>query len=148
VTISAAADDGVVVILSYNSRLYHIGVGRAHSHNPRHHRSTTPRTDPRLTRNYQPQNHKSPSRRRGKYDPCLETYMNDVWRHDKSSPDGIRTRATALRGRCPRPLDNGAVHCSLGYQDSNLDLLNQNQQGCQLPHTPIYRSLNRGSTSR
>jgi hypothetical protein len=25
---------------------------------------------------------------------------------------------------------------ALGYQDSNLDLLNQNQQGCQLPHTP------------
>jgi hypothetical protein len=24
----------------------------------------------------------------------------------------------------------------LGYQDSNLDKLNQNQLGCQLPHTP------------
>ena len=29
---------------------------------------------------------------------------------------------------------------SLGYQDSNLDLLNQNQQGCQLPHTPLRLS--------
>jgi hypothetical protein len=41
------------------------------------------------------------------------------------SPDGIRTRATALRGRRPRPLDNGAVRLHsalwLGYQDSNLD---------------------------
>jgi hypothetical protein len=41
------------------------------------------------------------------------------------SPDGIRTRATALRGRRPRPLDNGAVRLLsalwLGYQDSNLD---------------------------
>ena len=53
------------------------------------------------------------------------------------SPDGIRTRATALRGRRARPLHNGAMlnelvvlielvtlvlrSCSLGYQDSNLD---------------------------
>src|SRR5450631_3878148 len=56
------------------------------------------------------------------------------------SPDGIRTRATALRGRRPGPLDNGAVQekndaapagvssppagdfpAWLGYQDSNLD---------------------------
>ena len=42
------------------------------------------------------------------------------------SPDRIRTGAAALRGRCPRPLDDGAlgvrneVHL-LGYQDSNLD---------------------------
>jgi hypothetical protein len=43
-----------------------------------------------------------------------------------SSPDGIRTRATALRGRRPRPLDDGATAWKrwtfpLGYQDSNLD---------------------------
>ena len=44
------------------------------------------------------------------------------------SPDGIRTRATALRGRRARPLHNGALRYltgafapSLGYQDSNLD---------------------------
>jgi hypothetical protein len=52
------------------------------------------------------------------------------------SPDGIRTHATALRGRRPGPLDDGApgfaVSCGgtiqhrdlaavLGYQDSNLD---------------------------
>ena len=61
-----------------------------------------------------------------------------------SSPDGIRTHATAVRGRRPRPLDDGAgtdpssQHSSLpyarliarrwndigkillGYQDSNL----------------------------
>jgi hypothetical protein len=35
------------------------------------------------------------------------------------SPDRIRTGATALRGRRPRPLDDGAV--TLGCQDSNLD---------------------------
>jgi hypothetical protein len=45
------------------------------------------------------------------------------------SPDGIRTRATALRGRRARPLHNGAGDDErrgaalylLGYQDSNLD---------------------------
>ena len=62
---------------------------------------------------------------------------------DRRSPDGIRTRATALRGRRARPLHNGAGWSStrvraparttwkrypragtvspLGYQDSNLD---------------------------
>ena len=51
----------------------------------------------------------------------------------RCSPDGIRTRATALRGRRPRPLDDGAAGHTmsghsiwnavfpLGYQDSNLD---------------------------
>ena len=46
------------------------------------------------------------------------------------SPEEIRTPATALRGRRPRPLDDGATGgdkqrpgtaVSLGYQDSNLD---------------------------
>ena len=66
--------------------------------------------------------------------------------HPECSPEGIRTLATALRGRRPRPLDDGArtFTCSallqrraelyqkssatilrgsvaLGYQDSNLD---------------------------
>ena len=73
------------------------------------------------------------------------------------SPDGIRTHATAVRGRRPRPLDDGArtdpscQHSSpekahliagraailLGYQDSNLEWLNQNQLCCQLHHTPL-----------
>ena len=26
-----------------------------------------------------------------------------------SDPDGSRTRVTAVKGRCPRPLDDGAV---------------------------------------
>jgi hypothetical protein len=46
----------------------------------------------------------------------------------ESSPEGIRTLATAVRGRRPRPLDDGAlgdkselVSDALGYQDSNLD---------------------------
>jgi hypothetical protein len=30
----------------------------------------------------------------------------------QSDPDGIRTRVTALKGPCPRPLDDGATSCS------------------------------------
>ncbi len=63
------------------------------------------------------------------------------------SPEGIRTLVADLRSQSPRPLDDGAVpielwwnYSALGYQDSNLDLLNQNQQGCQLPHTPRRRA--------
>ena len=72
------------------------------------------------------------------------------------SPEGIRTLVADLRSQSPRPLDDGAVPVNLfitrtkhiqlyvlsalGYQDSNLDLLNQNQQGCQLPHTPRRRA--------
>src|SRR3954451_22803437 len=33
-------------------------------------------------------------------------------RDQQCSPDGIRTRATALRGRRPRPLDDGAAETS------------------------------------
>jgi hypothetical protein len=31
--------------------------------------------------------------------------------HFRSSPNGIRTRVSTLRGWCPRPLDDGAVRC-------------------------------------
>ena len=72
----------------------------------------------------------------------------------RCSPDGIRTHATAVRGRRPRPLDDGAmnkirlvsiadrrrpalIRSGLGYQDSNLEWLNQNQLCCQLHHTPL-----------
>jgi hypothetical protein len=48
--------------------------------------------------------------------------IREVW---MCSPNGIRTRATALRGRRPGPLDDGApdtfTSAALGYQDSNLD---------------------------
>ncbi len=74
--------------------------------------------------------------------------VTSVTRAVLCSPEGIRTLATALRGRRPRPLDDGARTCSycrcparttvpnftrlsstgapcghqpLGYQDSNLD---------------------------
>ena len=55
------------------------------------------------------------------------------------SPDQIRTGVTGLRGRRPRPLDDGAVGCDrsgdrLGGEDSNPQWLDQNQLCCQLHH--------------
>src|SRR3984957_21104847 len=35
-----------------------------------------------------------------------------------SSPERIRTAATALRGRRPGPLDDGARHCIVGYREA------------------------------
>src|SRR5262249_32988848 len=37
----------------------------------------------------------------------------------RCSPDGIRTRAAALRGRCPRPLDDGALLIDFGLSTSS-----------------------------
>ena len=62
------------------------------------------------------------------------------------SPDGIRTRVTALRGRRPRPLDDGAERtgpsagvgardvCELGGEDSNPQRQDQNLLCCRLHH--------------
>src|SRR5699024_10458155 len=69
----------------------------------------------------------------------------------RCTPDGIRTHATAVRGRRPRPLDDGGRtrtrvgsartgapwSVQLAYQDSNLERLNQNQLCCQLHHRPL-----------
>ncbi len=33
-------------------------------------------------------------------------------------PNGVRTRVTGVRGRCPRPLDDGTI-IWLGREDSN-----------------------------
>src|SRR5262245_39697947 len=42
-------------------------------------------------------------------------------------PNGIRTRVSALRGPCPRPLDDGAASVSwLGEEDSNPRYQGQN----------------------
>jgi hypothetical protein len=32
-----------------------------------------------------------------------------------SDPDGIRTRVAGVKGQCPRPLDDGAIPCPVGY---------------------------------
>ena len=41
--------------------------------------------------------------------PCLQGTKPpaDPGRFTESTPNGIRTRAAAVKGRCPRPLDDG-----------------------------------------
>ena len=48
------------------------------------------------------------------------------------SPEQIRTAVSALRGRRPRPLDDGAVE--LGGEDSNPQRQGQNLLCCRLHH--------------
>ena len=52
------------------------------------------------------------------------------------SPERIRTAASALRGRRPRPLDDGAgtVSSGLGGEDSNPQRQDQNLLCCRLHH--------------
>ncbi len=35
-------------------------------------------------------------------------HLSFGFRHSTSDPDGTRTRVTGVKGRCPRPLDDGA----------------------------------------
>jgi hypothetical protein len=61
------------------------------------------------------------------------------------SPEQIRTAVSALRGRRPRPLDDGAV--GLGGEDSNPQRQGQNLLCCRLHH-PRRCGQPSGSTSR
>lgn len=59
-------------------------------------------------------------------------------RSKSSDPNEIRTRVAGVRGRRPKPLDDGAMgprllvpkSATLGDQDSNLDSKNQNLASC------------------
>ena len=59
-------------------------------------------------------------------------------------PTGIRTPVTAVKGRCPRPLDDGDprccsksdVSCGGGKRDRTADLLHAMQALSQLSYTP------------
>ena len=63
---------------------------------------------------------------------------------------GIRTPVTAVKGRCPRPLDDGdpdkTALCSLvlggGKRDRTADLLHAMQALSQLSYTPSRRQPN------
>ena len=60
-------------------------------------------------------------------------------------PTGIRTPVTAVKGRCPRPLDDGdpdktAISFTLlggGKRDRTADLLHAMQALSQLSYTPV-----------
>ena len=56
-------------------------------------------------------------------------------------PTGIRTPVTAVKGRCPRPLDDGDLRaiqalCGGGNRDRTGDLLHAMQALSQLSYTP------------
>ena len=55
------------------------------------------------------------------------------------TPNGIRTHVSALRGRRPRPLDNGGKW--LGNKDLNLDNTSQSRRCCRytIPQCPRLR---------
>ncbi|GEM_PF-5254787 len=62
-------------------------------------------------------------------------------------PNEIRTRVTAVKGRCPRPLDDGDRDFQVallggGKRDRTADLLHAMQALSQLSYTP--RGLERG----
>ena len=60
-------------------------------------------------------------------------------------PTGIRTPVIAVKGRCPRPLDDGdpmKLCCGGGKRDRTADLLHAMQALSQLSYTPT------GSSSR
>ena len=58
--------------------------------------------------------------------------MNEVFSGD---PDGIRTRVTAVKGRCLRPLDHRAIYALLG--------LKQGGGGCKWIRTNDTAGMNR-----
>src|SRR5512135_781258 len=58
-------------------------------------------------------------------------------------PNEIRTRVIAVKGRCPRPLDDGDVIQNLfggGKRDRTADLLHAMQALSQLSYTPKKRA--------
>ena len=54
---------------------------------------------------------------------------------------GIRTRVAAVKGRCPRPLDDGDLTFGGGKRDRTADLLHAMQALSQLSYTPESRAL-------
>ena len=55
---------------------------------------------------------------------------------DAGVPTGIRTPVTAVKGRCPRPLDDGDPVLGGGKRDRTADLLHAMQALSQLSYTP------------
>ena len=65
------------------------------------------------------------------------------------TPNGIRTRAAAVKGRCPRPLDDGGQNARIGdhdLDDQGLDTgeteysLEAGADSAQFPPPPVPRA--------
>ena len=55
-------------------------------------------------------------------------------------PKGIRTPVTAVKGRCPRPLDDGDVYVGGARRDRTADLLHAMQALSQLSYGPLLEA--------
>ena len=56
-------------------------------------------------------------------------------------PKGIRTPVTAVKGRCPRPLDDGDLFFCGARRDRTADLLHAMQALSQLSYNPVGRRI-------
>jgi hypothetical protein len=88
---------------------------------------------------------RGPGSRASRPGRCSARNAETTLRAVGGSPEQIRTAVSALRGRRPRPLDDGAV--GLGGEDSNPQRQGQNLLCCRLHH-PRRCGQPSGSTSR
>ena len=63
--------------------------------------------------------------------PCTLLYRRP------GDPDGIRTRVAALKGPCPRPLDDGAKNLSVYLREGNRQEARGRRKGAVLRQTGV-----------
>src|SRR6266542_5825795 len=88
---------------------------------------TTTTTSPRWSASFEQWRARLSRGRTCRPEPCSACRVpvrGTPQRNRNGGPNGIRTRVSALRGPCPRPLDDGAAGWDednwLGEEDSNL----------------------------
>ena len=82
---------------------------------------------------------------------AFATNGRSVAKLDDGVPKGIRTPVTAVKGRCPRPLDDGDAESKLriggARRDRTVDLLHAMQALSQLSYGPTRGAASYGSVS-